>query len=200
MNTDLSTFRLRNEIRWFLKDNFSNVIFINDIDLNQLYKQNKLEIVLVDHHYLRSELNEAVVEIIDHHQVRKDSIASISSSAIKIEPVGSCCTLIAEKLFSSDFSMNEEIAYLLSGPIVFDTVDFSPSAGKTTDKDREIYARLQKSLSTPIDHSKLFSDLRDGASDITGTNRFQMNRLSNSISRLFCTRFIAERCETNRWA
>lgn len=74
MNTNLSTFRLRNEIRWFLKDNYSNIIFINDLDLNELYNQGKLEIVLVDHHYLRTKLNDAVIEIIDHHLRKKDSI------------------------------------------------------------------------------------------------------------------------------
>lgn len=129
MNTKLSTFRLRNEIRWFLKENFSNVIFIDDMNLNELSNQNKLEIILVDHHYLRSKFNKIVVEIIDHHQIKKDSIilqkyvpknlktliSLISSSAIKIEPVGSCCTLIAEKLLSANFQMTEEIAYLLIG-------------------------------------------------------------------------------------
>jgi inorganic pyrophosphatase/exopolyphosphatase len=74
MNTKLSTFRLRNEIRWFLKENFSNVIFIDDMNLNELSNQNKLEIILVDHHYLRSKFNKIVVEIIDHHQIKKDSI------------------------------------------------------------------------------------------------------------------------------
>jgi inorganic pyrophosphatase/exopolyphosphatase len=74
MNTNLSKFRLRNEIRWFLKDNYSKMIFINDIDINELYNQEKLEIVLVDHHYLPSKLNDAVIEIIDHHQIKKDSI------------------------------------------------------------------------------------------------------------------------------
>jgi len=74
INTSASVFRLRTEIRWFLKDNYNNVIFIQDIDLNELYDQNKLEIIFVDHHYLRSKLNEAVIEIIDHHQIKKDSI------------------------------------------------------------------------------------------------------------------------------
>ncbi len=74
MNTKPSTFHLRSEIHWLLKENFSNVIFINDINLTELYNQHKLEITLVDHHYLRCQLNEVVVEIIDHHQVQKDSI------------------------------------------------------------------------------------------------------------------------------
>lgn len=38
-----------------------------------------------------------------------------SSSAIRIEHVGSCCTLIAEKILSTDFQLTEEMAYLLSG-------------------------------------------------------------------------------------
>jgi len=71
MNTNPSTFRLRTEIRWFLKENSFNVIFINDINLNNLYNEHKLEIILVDHHYLRSDLNQVVVEIIDHHQIKK---------------------------------------------------------------------------------------------------------------------------------
>ena len=74
MNTNQSTFRLRNEIRWFLKENFSRMIFITDVDLNELHEQNKLHLILVDHHYLRSKLNEIVVEIIDHHQMKTDSI------------------------------------------------------------------------------------------------------------------------------
>ena len=74
MNTNSSTFRLRAEIRWLLQENFSDVIFITDMNLNELYGRKKLEIILVDHHYLSSQLNEAVVEIIDHHQIKKDSI------------------------------------------------------------------------------------------------------------------------------
>ncbi|CAF0750443.1 unnamed protein product [Adineta steineri] len=168
MNTNQNTFGLRHEIRWFLKDNFSNVIFIDDINLNELYDQKKLEIILVDHHYLHSKLNEAVVEIIDHHQIKKDSILLKDSSAIKIELVGSCCTLVAEKILASNFKMTDEIAYLLTGPIIFDTVNFSSSAGKTTEKDEQIYAQLQTYRHSPIDDSKLYEDLRKSSCDITG--------------------------------
>lgn len=74
MNTNISKFQLRTEIRWFLKENYLNMVFIDDINLNQLYNQKKLEIILVDHHHLDSELNKAVIEIIDHHSIKKDSI------------------------------------------------------------------------------------------------------------------------------
>ncbi|CAF1037678.1 unnamed protein product [Rotaria sp. Silwood1] len=168
MNTNPSTFRLRTEIRWFFKEYYSNVIFIDDINLNELYDQNKLEIILVDHHYLRSQLNKVVIEIIDHHQIKKDSIILQNSSAIKIEPVGSCCTLIAEKLFESNFEITEEIAYLLTGPILFDTINFSPSAGKTTEKDRQIYAKLQSFRSPSTDSLELYTNLRQSSCDVTG--------------------------------
>ena len=49
------------------------------------------------------------------HLKRRSSFLLISPLAIKIEPVGSCCTLIAEKLLSSNFEMTNEIAYLLTG-------------------------------------------------------------------------------------
>lgn len=68
------TFRLRSEILWFLRDCSSNMIFINDINLNELYSQNKLDIILVDQHSLPSKFNDRVIEIIDHHQTRRDSI------------------------------------------------------------------------------------------------------------------------------
>ena len=137
LNTTPSTFRLRFEVAWFLQaENTSKLIFIDDLDLNELYEQKKLEIVLVDHHSLRSKLNGAVTEIIDHHHVQKDAIALkeyeprscfiahltvlllfCSSSAIKIEYVGSCCTLIAERILSSTakFPVTREIADLLTG-------------------------------------------------------------------------------------
>jgi inorganic pyrophosphatase/exopolyphosphatase len=50
------------------------MIFINDINLNDLYDKQKLEIILVDHHSLNSKLNEIVVEIIDHHKSNEDTI------------------------------------------------------------------------------------------------------------------------------
>ncbi|CAF2317090.1 unnamed protein product [Rotaria sp. Silwood2] len=122
LNTQSSIFRLRTEIHWFLKENQSNMIFIDDINLNDLHDKNKLDIILVDHHCLISKFNEIVTEIIDHHLVKKDSIMLKDSSKIKIELVGSCCTLIAEKILTSKatFQMTDEIAYLLTGMSIQD--------------------------------------------------------------------------------
>ncbi|CAM4763624.1 unnamed protein product [Rotaria magnacalcarata] len=168
MSNNASTFRLRTEVRWLLKEDYSNVICIDDINLNEIHNQRKLDIILVDHNYLNSNLNENVIEIIDHHPLKNGSIMLQDPSKIKIEYVGSCCTLIAEKLFSLNFKMTEEIAYLLTGPIVFDTVNFSSSAGKTTEKDRQIYAQLQTYRPQSDNDLELYDNIMKSSADVTG--------------------------------
>jgi len=172
MNTSPATFRLRSETRWFLQENVSNLIFIDDIDLNEWYEKQKLEIILVDHHLIHpNKFNEIVIEIFDHHTFRADAIPLKEPSAIQIENVGSCATLVAEKLLNaskSTFQMTEEIAYLLTGPILFDTLNFSSTAGKTTEKDRLIYKALREFRSANIDDQQLYRNLRRSAADITG--------------------------------
>ncbi|CAF3132483.1 unnamed protein product [Rotaria socialis] len=140
------------EIRWFLKEHYSNMIFIDSINLSDLYKQEKFEIVLVDHHSLRSKLNQVFV------------------SKVKIEHVGSCCTLIAEKIFASNanFHVTDEIAYLLTGSILFGTLNFSSNAGKATKKDKQIYEQLLTCQTSRVDDFKLYKDLRQSTADITG--------------------------------
>ncbi|CAF0808838.1 unnamed protein product [Rotaria sp. Silwood1] len=170
LNTQPSIFRLRTEIHWFLKENQSNMIFIDDINLNDLYDRNKLEIILVDHHCLYSKFNKIVTQIIDHHPRKENSIVLKDPSKIKIELVGSCCTLIAEEILTSNtnFQMTDEIAYLLTGPILFDTLNFSPSAGKATEKDKQIYEQLLTYRTYIVDDSKLYKDLRQKAAATTG--------------------------------
>lgn len=143
------------------------MIFIKDLPVEQMFVEEKLEIILVDHHEIGSPLNEAVVEIVDHHQVKNDSTRLCKSSSIRIEPVGSCCTLIAEKILEEK-TMTNEMASLLIGPIVFDTVNFSSTAGKTTEKDRRIFAELFSFCSTSIDSNRLFDNLKRHASEIEG--------------------------------
>lgn len=54
------------------------------------------------------------------------------------------------------------------GPILFDTLNFLPSAGKATQKDKDIYQRLLTYRTSITDDSKLYKDLRHSAADITG--------------------------------
>ncbi|CAF3472760.1 unnamed protein product [Rotaria socialis] len=100
------------------------------------------------------------------------------SSKVKIEHVGSCCTLIAEKIFASNanFHVTDEIAYLLTehqllfiqGSILFGTLNFSSNAGKATKKDKQIYEQLLTCRTSRVDDFKLYKDLRQSTADITG--------------------------------
>ncbi|CAF4249708.1 unnamed protein product, partial [Rotaria sordida] len=53
-------------------------------------------------------------------------------------------------------------------PILFDTFNFSPSAGRTTEKDKQIYEQLLTYRTLPVDDSTLFKDLKQCASTTTG--------------------------------
>jgi len=48
----------------------------------------------------------------------------------------------------------------------------SPNAGKTTEKDRQIYIQLQTFRHSSIDDLKLYSDLKENSCDATGNKIF----------------------------
>ena len=74
------------------------------MDLSDL--QN-LQLILVDHHVLQKQdtrLLPKIVEIIDHRQ--ESSLAQFPPDCkVKLELVGSCATLIADKLLSEDYKV-----------------------------------------------------------------------------------------------
>lgn len=71
--------------------------FRNEIDLDSL--KPKLKLILVDHNVLAdaySYLEPYVVEVLDHHKLERTS----SCAKLTVEPVGSCCTLIAHEMLN----------------------------------------------------------------------------------------------------
>ena len=67
--------------------------------------------------------------------------------------VGSCCTLITEKLRHSPvICQHYALAYLLEGVILLDTLNLSPSVNKTTMQDINAVHWLQSLVS--VDQSK----------------------------------------------
>ena len=69
-----------------------------------------------------------------------------------IENVGSCCTLVAEKIYNQTEELLAEflIADLLMSAILLDTVNLKPGIGRTTEKDVEFCEELEKYVSLPI--------------------------------------------------
>ncbi|KAL2715671.1 exopolyphosphatase PRUNE1 [Vespula squamosa] len=104
LNVAKKEFRIKTEvIYYFRKHGISEELltFRDQIDLNILTesRENKIEVVLVDHHVLANEdrtLVNSVVEIIDHRP--QDASWPWHGKTIHLETVGSCATLVARNL------------------------------------------------------------------------------------------------------
>ena len=92
----------------------------------------------------------------DHH---KDMWLSNLKVKKKIELVGSCSTLVAEKLLPLEI-LDSQMAYLLLGTILLDTINLDPRAGRSTHKDIEIVKQLQDKY--PVDLDELYTALSQG--------------------------------------
>ncbi|KAL3211443.1 hypothetical protein MRX96_036418 [Rhipicephalus microplus] len=127
--------KLRTEITYFFEHvdiPLDTLVCRDEIDLKKLHSQSKLSLTLVDHNLLPKEdadLQPAVQEIIDHHRLETSHRCDKT-----VEMVGSCCTLVAEKVFHSKPDLlAPQVALLLYGTILLDTVCLSESARKTTE-------------------------------------------------------------------
>lgn len=113
-------------------------------------------------------------EIIDHHQPHSSSDPS-SSQYIQCDPskvqidtgVGSCCSLIALRYFKSNITKHKfgspvksstssetfdsQIALILYGPILLDTICFTHSAARFNAKDCEAINKLEDLMKHPAD-------------------------------------------------
>ena len=83
----------------------------------------------------------------DHH---KDQWPAYLKVRKNIEPVGSCCTLVTEKLLALDL-LDGQMVSLLLGSILLDTINLDPRAGRATDKDRNIVKQLQDKFPLALD-------------------------------------------------
>lgn len=110
---------------------------------NLLQKKRK-QVILVDHNEKKQAVDGVdqaeILEIIDHHRV--GDLQTIYPIYFHNEPVGSTCTLVAEKFLRNHVYMSAKLASLLMSGIMADTMIFkSPT---TTNKDKEIAAELQR--------------------------------------------------------
>lgn len=101
-------------------------------------------LVLVDHNEISQTVigvHEAhIVEIIDHH--RLNAPPTEHAIPIQIAPIGSCATLIAERIDAADLIIPAPIAGVLLAGILSDTLAFqSPT---TTSRDRRMAEGLAK--------------------------------------------------------
>lgn len=117
--------------------------FLGFVSRYHLLQMRRKQLILVDHNERKQAVEgveEAeILEIVDHHRV--GDLETISPIYFHNEPVGSTCTLVAQRFLHDRLALGATQASLLLSGIVSDTMIFkSPT---TTHKDREIARELQ---------------------------------------------------------
>ena len=129
---------------------------IGSISRYHLLNYKKKKLILVDHNEKKQSIDDIdegeVIEIVDHH--RFGGFESINPINITTQIVGATSTIIANKFFDEGLKIDKNLAGLLLGGIVADTMNFkSPT---TTKIDSETAKKLEK-----ISNVKA-SDLHEG--------------------------------------
>ncbi|GLJ59120.1 hypothetical protein SUGI_1493220 [Cryptomeria japonica] len=145
------------EVLWFLQKTLnidkSFLTCKDDIDWVEI-KKNGIEVLvtLVDHNF-NEEFSEIgrIVEIIDHHQVQNPQWLIENQNSIRLSldtSVGSCTTLIAERLFYiyAEHHVADEILLLIYGTVLLDTICLSEKAKRFTRRDVYLLKKLDALL------------------------------------------------------
>lgn len=157
LNITRDTLDSKHEVLWFLEKTLSiDKSFLtckDDIDWTDI-KKNGIDVLvtLVDHNF-NEEFNEIgkIVEIIDHHQIQNPSWLVEKHSSIRLTldtSVGSCTTLIAERLFYiyAEHHVPDEILLLIYGTVLLDTINLNEKAKRFTRRDVYLLQKLDSLL------------------------------------------------------
>lgn len=165
LNTTRDMLDSKCEVLWFLEKTLnidkSFLTCKDDIDWTEI-KKNGVEVLitLVDHNY-SDEFKEIgkIVEIIDHHQVQNPQWLMENHSSIRLTldtSVGSCTTLVAERLFYiyAEHHVSDEILQLIYGTVLLDTICLSEKAKRFTRRDVYLLKKLDALLGSkkPVRH------------------------------------------------
>ncbi|GAA6232427.1 protein prune homolog isoform X1 [Lates japonicus] len=151
------------------------LLFRDQLDLRALHRAGCLQLTLVDHNVLPSsdsDLEGAVVEVIDHHLLEREPSPSCP---VTVETVGSCATLVTERIVQkAPQILDQQLAQLLYAAVVLDCVNMAPAAGKVTPKDSQYAAMLETCFPALPPRGALFQALQNSKFDVSGLNTEQM--------------------------
>lgn len=180
LNIPREDFPLRTECSFFLRENRISedlLTFRDEVDLADLYESGQLSLSLVDHNVLpRSDsyMEDVVTEVIDHHLLERRPSANCR---VTVELVGSCTTLVAEKIIQeAPQILDFQLASLLQGTIILDCVNMAPAAGKVTPRDTEYVTILESKFPNLPQRDAAFDSLQNAKFDVSGLSTDQMLR------------------------
>ena len=160
-------FHLRTEAVFVMKEagiNPEDLIFNDEVDVSSLMTGSGL--VLVDHNTPApaiEKLNPQVVGIVDHHN---DEGKFPQANPRIIQTIGSTTSIIARLFLDADLAVSEELAILLGGTILLDTVNLDDSAGRVTDADKEMAAMLLPLC--PLPQEDFFARVQEAKFSVQG--------------------------------
>ncbi|XP_048581700.1 exopolyphosphatase PRUNE1 isoform X2 [Nematostella vectensis] len=176
LNIPRADFPLRTEITYTFARfgiNLKDLVFTDEFDMTALKTKGELAVTLVDHNLLarhQQGLISVLVEVIDHH---KDELAPHVKKTI--EPVGSCSTLIAEKILSNKPDLlDNQVTGLLLSAILLDSVNLDPRAGRMTPKDQHIVQALQDKVKFNLE--ELYHSVNEAKFDVSGLTSAEILR------------------------
>ena len=178
MNIPRNDFILRTEAVYLFKAaslSPDNLLFIEDVNLKELFDNGNLELVLVDHNVMGSgqvPYETSITEILDHHA---DENKYPTAAKTDIRPVGSTATLVAERFIQNNKDkIDSDIGTLLLGTILLDTVNLDESAGRVTEDDAIIAGDLIEI--TGLDQKTLFDKLQYEKFNVSSLGSYDLLR------------------------
>ncbi|WP_022668371.1 DHH family phosphoesterase [Desulfospira joergensenii] len=169
-------FKLRTEAVYVFKTaqiDLDNLIFLDKMPQSFMERVNNLAIV--DHNKLSGtfeDYGDKIRIILDHH--KEEGLYKGAERRV-IEPVGSTATLVGEILIREHARlMHTQLATLLTGTILLDTVNLDPAAGRVTEKDSEIAVKLMEYF--PLDPNNYFREVQKAKFDTAGLSTIDLLR------------------------
>ncbi|KAK8393659.1 hypothetical protein O3P69_006770 [Scylla paramamosain] len=182
LNIPASEYPLKTEVtHWLQKHGIlqNSLIFRDEVNLSRLQDGGSLRVTLVDHHVLPpadAYLESSVVGVLDHRPLDPNAPTNERVTMI-VEPVGSCCTLVAEQVMAKNPALLDPVtASLLYGTIILDTVNLNPAAKRVTPKDIEVASQLARLMSPPPSSLEVFQELTEAKADVSGLTCDQLLR------------------------
>ncbi len=152
----------------------NHLVFTDDIT-PQACMDRITSVALVDHNTLSADFSgyeNKVTAIVDHH---KDDGCYPTAVPRRIESVGSAATLVGELMLSHcPGRMDKQIALLLTGAILLDTVNLDYQAGRVTPKDVAVAGELMKRF--PVPQDTFYKSLQNAKFDTSGLGTLDLLR------------------------
>lgn len=175
LNVPRDKLPLKSEVVHYLRQNdilTENVICRDEVDISQFCSY-----VLVDHHV--SPFDPQKIKMVFDHRPRSPTVQFSPTCEVTIADVGSCATLVTHYILQESANSTDDekgVLKLFLGPIILDTINFSPEADKARPLDCAVLDKMEAILELrDISYRKhLFEDLVAARADVSTLNSYQI--------------------------